>query len=428
MKQATFLLSRPDIVSRICELKIVNEWNDDQLRDTGIDVGSTSAFRPVRRHISAILRATTNLNELHLYSIPLTKSILNAMTSMTALHTVYLSDCWLRFDLSPIATVPQSFSVANLMITRLQDGERGDLMVTRLFPSVKTLILLADYRHSWDLFDTDFPAIHNPFRTVERLHIQDISLEDVPCLSNCLRDAAVSGYLRLTHFKIAQRPHYVLQQQDLLDLVSALRGAPLEVITMSGLAYVGEGLFAALAEAVPDISALTLAYRQNAGQDCRKPSRWPETSYQYASYLAALPRLRTFAWNFDLEPLPSCFPSDLPILEGCPVDPAAYSDDPEDDTFAESSMWLQEWECLAKLFSAHVPSLQSLVFLRGGMPIVYDICSDTGGKVCIKTHYGIDYSMDPLPFLILGHPWLYTEDHCRSQAADAGRGSESQDA
>lgn len=430
--QCAFLLSRPDILSRIRELQIINEWTNDRLEDTGIDIGSTPAFRSVRHSISAILRAATGVTELYLYSIPLTKSMLSSMASMNELRMVFLSDCWLRFNRVAITTIPQSFSVTNLIIDRLQDGERGDLMATRLFPSAKTLILLADYRCAWDLFDTEFPAIHNPFRTVERLHIEDITVEDLPCLSNCLRDAATSGYLRLTHFKIAQRPHYVLYQQELLDLVSALRGAPLKVLTMSGLAYVGEQLFASLAEAVPDISALTLGYRQNAGQDRRKPSRWPETSYQYASYLAALPRLQTFVWNFDLEPLPGCYPSDLPLLEGCLFDPTSnseeHSEDSENDFEADGTMWWQDWECLAKLFSVHVPSLRSLVFLKGSLPIVYDIWTGTGGKIRVKTHYDFDFSMDPLPYFIKGHPWLHTGDRSRSQAAHAGRGSESQDA
>lgn len=47
-------------------------------------------------------------------------------------------------------------------------------------------------------------------------------MEHLPCLNSCLHDAGVSGNLRLTHFKIAQRPYYVPRQQESLDLVSLL--------------------------------------------------------------------------------------------------------------------------------------------------------------------------------------------------------------
>lgn len=72
------------------------------------------------------------------------------------------------------------------------------------------------------------------------LQIKDLNVEHLPCLMNGLRDAAALGYLCLTHFKITQLPHHVLRWQHTLDLVSALRGAPLEVLTISRLTCVGE--------------------------------------------------------------------------------------------------------------------------------------------------------------------------------------------
>ena len=356
-----------------------------------------------------------------------------SMASMSKLHMIHLVDCWLEARRSSFATLPRSGSMTNLILDRLGDSDRGELMATCLFPNLKTLIMLADYRSACGLLHTDFPATCNPFRTVQRLHIENIEPEDVSCLSNCLREAATSGNLRLTHLKIAQRPHYVLRQQELLDLVSALRGAPLEVLSMCGLAYVGEQLFVALAEAVPDISVLTLAYRQNAGQDPVKFSRWPEPSYQYAGYLAALPRLQTFVWNFCLEPFPCYFPSEFPVFASCAIDHSSMDsedqcEEPYDDIHWDDKTWYKEWECLAKLFSVHVPTLLSLVILQGSMPIVNIISRETGDNIHIKTHFATNHSVDhvrqvdPSPFFSQSHPWLYTST---SQAVDAERGSAS---
>ena len=134
-------------------------------------------------------------------------------------------------------------------------------------------------------------------------------------LAACLRPAVVQGSLRLTHLMVAQGPGYDLGQTKPAELLAALHGAPLEVLVHSGLTYVGEDLFAALAEAVPALSTLTLVLRRNPHQDDRKPSGWPGTTYQYAPYLAAFPRLTTFAWNYNLMPLCGTFPSDLRIYE-----------------------------------------------------------------------------------------------------------------
>ncbi|EPT01409.1 hypothetical protein FOMPIDRAFT_1100545, partial [Fomitopsis schrenkii] len=155
-------------------------------------------------------------------------------------------------------------------------------------------------------------------------------------------------------------------------LLSALRGTPLEVLVLPGPTYVGEDLFAGLAEAFPALSPLTLVFRQNIRHVLYKLSRWPGTTYQYASYLAAFSNPDVFAWSYDLEvqPLYSTFPSNLPIDED-QCSRSVSVNDADDSMWTRIpfcgnkigvTLWHGDWKCLARLFMAHAPTLESLFF------------------------------------------------------------------
>ena len=167
-----------------------------------------------------------------------------------------------------------------------------------------------------------------------------------------------------------------------------------------GLTYVGEDLFAALAEAVPALSTLTLVLRQDPHQDDRKPSGWPGTTYQYAPYLAAFPRLTTFAWNYKLMPLCGTFPSDLRIYEDqCSA--TSSVDDADDSTWDRLphsgkrdgiTLCGDDWERVARLFLVHIPTLRSFPLLSGvSLDVEYCTTTDAAGKIAVKVVRGMKY-------------------------------------
>ncbi|KAH9928260.1 uncharacterized protein B0H18DRAFT_1210256 [Fomitopsis serialis] len=356
MENCALLLSRPDILKRIRTLTIVNEWNEECLELMGLRSGSTRFFRPVRQSIGELLHAATDTSDLQLYSFELSKAIFTAMAKMTRLRTVYLFDCPPRFDFS-LVSLPQILSVVNLVFDYIDFTNSKIVMATRVFPTF------------------------GPSSFV---------------LTLC-------GHVIGT------------------DRGPSLRGAPLRVLVLIGLYFVGEELFRMLADATPDISALTLVFSKNARQDWSVSNRWPGTTYQYASYLAALPHLKSFTWNFDLEPMPATLPCDLPLMEERMRRGTSYKEDIAVDQrswrrqYDGVELWWDEWTCLAKLFAAYVPTLESLTFLApcgSRIQVKYGICRDLYGIVCIEPQR-VETCLDPMdetnPPASCGteHPWLY---------------------
>ena len=397
-----FILSRDDIPKRIRTLTITSEWSDMRIAQAGWRNGDHSFLRPLRLCIVKVLSSTVNSTELHLQGMRLYGDMVASMAKMTALRTLRLSGCPLQFQCPP-SYVPDDLlpttPIENLLIDDIDLRTCHTLTVACFFPKVKTLVLQSRGNQMVHLPSPDYLHTHNPFASIERLHIENLGSRglDFPHFVDCLRRAAAEGSLRLTHFMFAQASKYDFGQEETSDLLTALRNAPLEVLVFSGLTYIDEDLFAGLADAVPGLTTLALLYRHNDSQDDCEPSRWPGTTHQYASYLAAFPRLKTFAWNYRPEPSYGTSPSDLRVYE---------------DQSNENISVDDEWECLARLFSAHAPTLRSLVFLSTrGLDTEYRMTTDVAGEVAVEIVRGTKYdhhvsSLFPTHRCGGDHPWF----------------------
>lgn len=87
------------------------------------------------------------------------------------------------------------------------------------------------------------------------------------------------------------------------------------------------------------------ALRSESRQDHEKPSVWPETTYQYASYLAAFPRFRTLK----LHSLASTgyYASDRPNIEDHSMQPEVdlnnHAEDSQDDAVSNTTLLWKDW-------------------------------------------------------------------------------------
>ncbi|KZT07740.1 uncharacterized protein LAESUDRAFT_104421 [Laetiporus sulphureus 93-53] len=166
-----------------------------------------------------------------------------------------------------------------------------------------------------------------------------------------------------------------MRREKILDLVSACHGAPLRRLVLDGLNYVGEELFHSIADAFPSLQSLALLYRQNALQRHSRARVWPEPTWIYAKYLSSFRHLRQFAWNFSIEPIYVGTNYNLPYME----------EDYPDHWIGDYQLeYFSDWSCLAKLFVAHCPTLESLMFTSNRVAMLgFSISQDKTGHILV---------------------------------------------
>ncbi|KAH9928264.1 uncharacterized protein B0H18DRAFT_252721 [Fomitopsis serialis] len=253
---------------------------------------------------------------------------------------------------------PTLSTVVNLILFPQNVPGAEMLEMIGLVPNVRSLTVTGLPRWPCTLPIDDFRRQCNPFRVVERVNFSHIDNEDVFLLFNWIREAAVTAEhgLRITHLRLELK--YGLQRDEVFQLIGALEGAPLRTLALEGISYVEADLFTHLAEAFPNLSALTLIHRQNTPQRASRPSRWPDATWEYAARLAAFPCLRHFMWNFDLRPLQCSTTFDLPYAE------AGYPATTGQELYRhfEENCFETAWDILPRLFCAYCPTLEALIF------------------------------------------------------------------
>lgn len=352
-----FLLSRPDIVERIQNMQIENMWTE--ALQTAVDIRPSQVprvehfFSPINRQIVATLSMATHLQAFHLNNYSLTTEMLLAMASMDALHTLIVHACSIE-ELPAFDTLPAIPSVVNLTLAPGHVPGYEAVQLVALFPNMRYLTVAGRAKGGFcTLPYEEFRQTHNPFRTLERANFEHIDDDDVPVLFEWILAAGQATGLRLTHFRLELECGLV--RDELVQLLSALAGAPLRVLALEGVAHVDDDLFARLAGAFPALTALTLIRRQNMRQTTSRPSHWPGTTAEYARRLAAFPALRHFVWNYYIWPLRCETTYELPLVE------AGYPTELSQEEF-EENCYEAKWDILPCLFRAYCPTLETLVF------------------------------------------------------------------
>lgn len=237
---------------------------------------------------------------------------------------------------------------------------------TRQWQLLKSFINLRNLTICSGPFSTAFPppvfrASYNPFKTVERLVVNDVVLGDIPTLSTWIR-AASSPQMpssRLTHFKLNGGAGGI-HTARLFDLLETLSGSPMQFLVLDGLHYAKLDLIDRVAAAFPDLISLTLCYRKSERQKKTRSVIWPYPSWQYAARFARFHSLEAFRWNFDIN---TCEPL-MDILShfesGFPDDWWYYNHPHGDETF-------EDRDSIVKVFAAYCPTLDYMAFLTGSI-------------------------------------------------------------
>ncbi|TFY61464.1 hypothetical protein EVJ58_g4489 [Rhodofomes roseus] len=359
LRDFRFLLTRDDILKRVEHLGIKNSWTPDMASAAGLNTAfeQQTFYAPIWKEIEATLSGAANLQELQLEKFAMTKEMICAMASLRSLQTLSVHGC--PFNRLPSwDTLPPMATVVNLILFP-QDVPGSEMLeLVALVPNVRSLTVMGLPSMPCALPQDDFIMRHNPFRVLERVNLSHIDDEEVPLLFHWIRDAAITPGqpLRITHFRLELE--YGLQEDEVFQLINGLEGAPLRTLTLEGLSYVEDDLFTRLAEAFPDLNALTLIHRQNILQRASRPSRWPGATWEYAARLAAFSCLKHFMWNFDMRPLQCGTTFDLPYAEaGYPA-----SKIPELYREFDENCFEVTWDILPRLFCAYCPTLETLIF------------------------------------------------------------------
>jgi hypothetical protein len=167
--------------------------------------------------------------------------------------------------------------------------------------------------------------------------------------------------MHLTHFKLYAR--HGVPDSIILDVLNALRSAPLEVLVLEGIAQGSLATVDRIAEHFPNLLGLTLMRREDERQHENKLATLPHFSWQYASRFSAFRRLQHFGWNFQINDL-ECTPcSVIACKEGL----FAYTSTFEGVYNVEEST-RDNHDCLALPFATYCPTLQTFVIICHSKP------------------------------------------------------------
>ncbi|GBE88290.1 hypothetical protein SCP_1301050 [Sparassis crispa] len=373
-------ITRPDVILRIRRLELATA-NDvcyrgllklAQVRD--VDTVFSVYCRPVVQGINNLLAGARHLTTLCFTRIEISSAIVAVMADMPALYTLEILYCDYKLP-SADGDSDKVPSVRNLTL-RGKPNERT-LHPLAFLPNVLVLVLAGEPLYSPICLPSDsFRECYNPFSTLERIIIQFPEHDETLRIYDWMCDAIRKfDGLRLTHFKaLMQSP---LDYLDTEKFVFALQFAPLRTLVLDGLWHIPEDLFIELADC-PQLEQLTLTYA-HYNDTSRAATVWPEPMSQYAEWLAYLPALRDFAWNYLVDPLARSGTREYWNEVGYPVVPDGRLPD----------LRFRDWSVLARIFVAYCPDLHSLEFLSERTAILAFTMGpgrDVDGRVTVVSH------------------------------------------
>ncbi|THH00378.1 hypothetical protein EW026_g2153 [Hermanssonia centrifuga] len=355
LENVDYLLSRPDILQGIQTLTINSFWSDENLEMAGFDtIGSRDNFRlPVSHAMANVIRKSSNIGTLHLSGVVITKPLAEVIVSLPKLHTIRQSDCIVEQEQANLFICESLLNMTFISLAPVDLASSWNLLPS--FPHLRYLVVYRGTEGSRTIPPLDLTDGINPFGTVERLHLINLSRFEIENMTTWMSRARLptGPGLRLTHFKIEM--DFGLDRNMIFDLLDALRGVPMQYFVLDGILYAEPELLDRIAEAFPDLISLTLGYRDSIRQTLTKPTDWPHATWEYARRLATFQHLRYFGWNLRIShfyPTPSVM---VNFEDGFDE---RWFDNPEWDMQED---WVEDWECIARLFITCCPTLQSIV-------------------------------------------------------------------
>ncbi|KIK52432.1 hypothetical protein GYMLUDRAFT_251255 [Collybiopsis luxurians FD-317 M1] len=371
LDKVDFFLSRPDISRQTRQLFFGNEYRIGEEDDMNGIIDLASFYAPVSRAVVKVLDAPVNPQILMISCHDLCSDFFIAVSHLSHLRRLSMINC--RFSeilTSSILTLPKCGQIRILNISDFsidfdERTENSTWTLLPLFPHIRVLNMMrpAGMRN----------FILHPPPSIQRLnlflHLRYFALfqfYDLPNLSTWIRLNRLQGPLSLTHFKVLSR--WGWPDHEVIDLLEALRAAPLEALSIDGLQDGSLMLIERVAEYFPNLRALSLVRRENDRQVKAESSMWPRASWEYAPLFARFNRLEHFLWNYRVLHDHFVYPTALLLFEK-DASGEKWEDEDEDirwdlqDLISEA----EEYGCVdaARLLAAYCPSLKGLCTVRG---------------------------------------------------------------
>ncbi|KAK7690456.1 hypothetical protein QCA50_005554 [Cerrena zonata] len=370
-RDVQYLLSRNDILCRIHKLTLKNEL-------FSLGHNPPSFYEPIDHAVKTLLRRTLNIRELVLHPWFITPSLFDG-TSIVNLKRVVIQKSSSNIDRHLESEWAPCVSVQELSLTIGHITDLDSWGVIKHLPNLRSLSICG--RDFWWSISRDatlpLRALHphfafsvNPWRTLEHFYLSAICSGEVARLVQWITLVQTSSPfpLRLTHLKISIGNG--IFEEDLILLLDQLRqsGDLMQNIVLDGLHEAEPGLLDLIATTFPNLTSLTLLYRESPPQKRSRPANWPYPSWEYAQHLAQFRKLRFFGWNFRVS-MESPTPYALHFFEnGYPEFEGKRQEIPQDVHMFEDAEFT-----VARLMGVNCTSLEVVALLEGpdAYPSVY---------------------------------------------------------
>ncbi|KAF8153100.1 hypothetical protein B0H34DRAFT_91409 [Crassisporium funariophilum] len=389
VKNADFLAKTPHISHRIRKLVVFDEWwvrRRAHPHENNPFVLGMDFYKSVNQTLGLALRCASKLSTLVLQNLELSLELCRRISEISTLHTLDLHLCRIPRSVRKrlaVDSVPLSSQISNLHIY-MDSGfqeTHSQWYSLLLCPQIRTLSVVQFGEGAFPTLDTSI-WVKCRLTALERFSLDNVDYGDLVELMQFLGNNKTS-IAHLTHFKLHM--DWGIPDSEVLTLLLALEGAPLEVLVLEGLAEAEFALFARIASQYPDLVALTLIRRQNHNQHQNKLVIWPHASWEYASYLRGFKVLRHFCWNF-LTEYWDATPTLLLAFEGgfpSPSENRVLEYDPSDDLpYFLDSHWM------ALPFAAYCPTLLSFSLMDRTIDMACCITRDLkNGRTILTPKY-----------------------------------------
>ncbi|KAF8999421.1 hypothetical protein BDQ17DRAFT_1360993 [Cyathus striatus] len=351
IKQAEFLLSRPDLMNVVSSLWI-GFTAMDMLRRAGVNVILGNAFfAPMFKVLKDVILNCRNLRDLSISTLDLSSEILQAACSLCNLITL---------DLHCIT--PQK-SILNLV---LMDSSQPTFNVWAPVAMCSSLRTLSVVNIGTQTLEPSLLVSRRSkvFATLEKLNVGPISNAGVLDLTRWIELNSAEAPLTLTHLKMSAATG--LEERFIFQLVDALESAPLQVLVLEGIKEGSFELFDRIAAKCPHLLGLTVIRRENVLQKDTKLATWPHASYEYAPHFSAFQRLEHFSWNFRVSDLDQT-PAAMQYFEEGFISEDEVFRRHLSGEFTEDDDYFFDAYYVAYPFAAHCRTLKSFAIVSGRM-------------------------------------------------------------
>lgn len=374
IQKCNFLLQDQEIIRNLRDLSISLEnvaIRPEAELYTG-DWDAISISKSLSTHLSSVLLKGDNIESLVLASVYLDVPVMERILKLPKLRTLKIDKCNLLDEgwNPPWAECMSTLNLSIVSATAIDD--QADLnanMILAYMPSLRYFSHQGSLVDSRILFEPDAECAASGVSSkaltmFERLEIIDpfpIELQSLPGWFTEAKLYAPNNRLRLTHFRLSCCRGITVE--DCRQIIIALQGTPIRCLRLEGLCDTNITIISFLADAFPELEDLTLEYARPGNGKSLRATEWPELAQEYAPEFAEFTKLKSFTWNYRLEPTYTCSPVILAFEEGWSPD-ISFERGFVFDPFWDPCPWVDEWIFMFRMFAAYCPSLETLEFMH----------------------------------------------------------------